>query len=119
MIIKAARILSHDLLYAPSQSLTPEREQYCLDGQVGTYAGIYKRGNGEGCKSYGGYAKYWRGPSHFACIVPDNLDPAVVAPMMCGGTTLFSPLQQYGAGKEAKNVGIVGVGGLGHFGIIL
>lgn len=38
--------------------------------------------------------------------------------MMCGGVTVFSPLSQYGAGTTAKDVGIVGVGGLGHFGIL-
>ena len=38
--------------------------------------------------------------------------------MMCAGTTVYSPLVQYGAGKTAKDVGILGVGGLGHFGIL-
>lgn len=37
---------------------------------------------------------------------------------MCGGITVYSPLLHYGAGKTAKNVGIVGVGGLGHMGIM-
>lgn len=38
--------------------------------------------------------------------------------MMCGGTTVFSPLKQYGAGTTAKDVGVVGIGGLGHFAIL-
>lgn len=39
--------------------------------------------------------------------------------MLCGGVTVFSPLRQYGAGGEkAKDVGIVGIGGLGHFGLL-
>jgi D-arabinose 1-dehydrogenase-like Zn-dependent alcohol dehydrogenase len=37
---------------------------------------------------------------------------------MCGGATVYSPLTQYGAGKTAKDVGIIGIGGLGHFGVL-
>jgi len=45
------------------------------------------------------------------------LDSADVAPMLCGGITVYSPLKANGAGP-GKTVGIVGVGGLGHFGIL-
>jgi D-arabinose 1-dehydrogenase-like Zn-dependent alcohol dehydrogenase len=38
--------------------------------------------------------------------------------MLCGGATVYSPLKQYGAGTTAKDVGIVGLGGLGHFAVI-
>ena len=37
--------------------------------------------------------------------------------MLCGGITVFSPLQQNGAGP-GKKVGIIGIGGLGHFGLL-
>jgi D-arabinose 1-dehydrogenase-like Zn-dependent alcohol dehydrogenase len=37
--------------------------------------------------------------------------------MLCGGVTAFSPLTQHGAGP-GKSVGIIGIGGLGHFGIM-
>jgi alcohol dehydrogenase (NADP+) len=50
--------------------------------------------------------------------IPDGLDPAMAAPMLCGGATVYSPLTQYGAGKEAKDVGVIGIGGLGHFALI-
>ena len=50
--------------------------------------------------------------------IPKNLDPAFAAPIMCGGATVYSPLTQYGAGKTAKDVGIIGIGGLGHFGVL-
>lgn len=49
--------------------------------------------------------------------IPDGLDPAIAAPMLCGGVTVYQPLKQYGAGP-GKNVGIVGLGGLGHFGVL-
>jgi len=92
-------------------------EQYCAKGNTGTYAGKFSR-TSKGSKSYGGYANYWRGPAHFTVPIPDNVDPAEAAPMMCGGTTVFSPLKQYGAGTTAKDVGVVGIGGLGHFAIL-
>ena len=37
--------------------------------------------------------------------------------MMCGGATLYSPLVANGCGP-GKKVGIVGLGGLGHFGVM-
>lgn len=50
--------------------------------------------------------------------IPDGLDSAQAAPLLCAGITVFSPLKRFGAGP-GKKVGIVGVGGLGHYGIIL
>ncbi|KAM0755478.1 GroES-like protein [Meredithblackwellia eburnea MCA 4105] len=94
------------------------REPYCDGGQTGTYNGVFRAGNGKGDKSYGGYANYNRSPGHFVIKIPDGLDPALAAPMLCGGATVYSPLVQYGAGKTAKDVGIVGIGGLGHFGLL-
>ncbi len=49
--------------------------------------------------------------------IPDGLDSAQAAPLLCAGITSFSPLKRFGAGP-GKKVGIVGVGGLGHYGII-
>ncbi|GAA6020963.1 hypothetical protein JCM11491_001566 [Sporobolomyces phaffii] len=94
-------------------------EPYCAEGQTGTYAGEYKRQpEAKGYRSFGGYANYHRAPSHFVFKIPDGLDPASAAPLLCGGVTVYNPLVTYGAGKEAKDVGIVGIGGLGHFGLL-
>lgn len=38
--------------------------------------------------------------------------------MLCGGVTVFSPPVQYGAGTKAQKVGLICIGGLGHFGIL-
>jgi alcohol dehydrogenase (NADP+) len=35
------------------------REPYCDEGQVGTYNGVYKKGNGKGDKSYGGASRFF------------------------------------------------------------
>ncbi|KIX04544.1 uncharacterized protein Z518_05414 [Rhinocladiella mackenziei CBS 650.93] len=90
-----------------------DAENYCQNGQTTTYNSKYP----DGSKSYGGYADYWRGPSHFVFKIPDALASDVAAPMLCGGITAFSPLTQYGAGP-GKKVGIIGLGGLGHFGVM-
>lgn len=89
-------------------------ESYCARGVVNTYGGIYP--NDEG-KSYGGYADYNRTNGHFCVKIPDGLSSANAAPMLCGGITVYSPLKHNGCGP-GKTVGIVGVGGLGHFGIL-
>ncbi|KAJ5721972.1 NADP-dependent alcohol dehydrogenase 7 [Penicillium malachiteum] len=87
-------------------------EQFC-NRMVGTYNGTYANGG----KSYGGYSLYNRSPSHFVVKIPDAIPSAEAAPMLCGGITTYSPLRQNGCGP-GKKVGIVGVGGLGHFGIL-
>ena len=87
-------------------------EQYC-PRITGTYNSKYA----DGSKSYGGYSNYWRGPAWFAFKVPDNLPSAHAAPLLCGGATVFSPLLNNGAGP-GKSVGIIGIGGLGHMGVL-
>lgn len=87
-------------------------ENHCTR-TVGTYNGKYP----DGSKSYGGYADYCRAPSHFVFKIPDGISSEEAAPMLCGGITVFSPLQKNGAGP-GKRVGIVGIGGLGHFGLL-
>ncbi|BCR87847.1 NAD(P)-dependent alcohol dehydrogenase [Aspergillus chevalieri] len=88
-------------------------EQYCSHKFVGTYNSTYINGG----KSYGGYALYNRVPAHFAIKIPDSIPPSHAAPMMCGGVTVYSPLKHGGCGP-GKRVGIIGVGGLGHFGLL-
>jgi len=102
-----------------SSCLKPECE-YCASGienhcphSVTTYDSKYP----DGSKSYGGYAHYSRVPSHFVVKIPDGIPSAEAAPMLCGGITVYSPLKQNGAGP-GKKVGIVGIGGLGHFGLL-
>ena len=80
---------------------------------VGTYNSKWPTGE----KSYGGYSRHWRGDSHFVFAIPDGVDSAEAEPMLCGGVTLYSPLKQNGCGP-GKRVGIVGIGGLGHFGLL-
>ncbi|KAJ5112899.1 NADP-dependent alcohol dehydrogenase 7 [Penicillium angulare] len=87
-------------------------EQHC-NRMTGTYNGTYLNGG----KSFGGYSLYNRTPSHFVIKIPDAIPSADAAPMLCGGITVYSPLRQNNCGP-GKKVGIIGVGGLGHFGIL-
>ena len=49
--------------------------------------------------------------------IPDALPSPDAAPMLCAGITVYSPLKRFGAGP-GKKVGIVGIGGLGHYGVM-
>ncbi|KAK9466145.1 chaperonin 10-like protein [Lipomyces arxii] len=91
---------------------THDNEQYCPD-VVSTYGMSYP----DGSPAMGGYGKKHRVPAAFAFKLPDSIPSEIVAPMMCGGLTMYSPLKRYGAGPT-KTVGIVGIGGLGHFGLL-
>ncbi|SEK10482.1 NAD(P)-dependent alcohol dehydrogenase [Paraburkholderia diazotrophica] len=90
-------------------------EQYCENGFVGTYNGNDRV---TGAVTYGGYSTQLVVDEAFALRVPENLDPAGVAPLLCAGITTYSPLRTWGAGP-GKKVGIVGLGGLGHMGVKL
>lgn len=81
---------------------------------VTTYRGTYAE---TGCKTIGGNASHIRVNSKFAFKIPDNLDTASVAPLLCGGITGFSPLLQAKVGKGTK-VGVSGIGGIGHMTIL-
>ena len=80
-------------------------ENYCAK-PTHTYGGKWPNGG----KSYGGYATHNRAHGHFVLKIPEGLDSADAAPMMCGGITVYSPLKANGCGP-GKKVGIVGVGG--------
>lgn len=80
---------------------------------VQTYNSHYPNG----VKTYGGYATYWRGPSDWVFAIPSAMAAAEAAPMLCGGITLYAPLTRFGCGP-GKKVGIIGIGGLGHFGLL-
>ena len=64
----------------------------------------------------GGYADAVRVNSRFAIPVPDGLDSENVAPLLCAGITVYSPLRKHGVGPFSR-VGVVGIGGLGHLGL--
>src|SRR5690625_2527257 len=69
-----------------------------------------------GGPTFGGYSEDIVVNEHFALRIPENLDLAGVAPLLCAGITTYSPLRHWKVGPGQK-VGIVGLGGLGHMGV--
>lgn len=103
---------SGSCLKADCEACADGEESYC-SRMTGTYNSRYP----DKTKSYGGFAERWRGPAHFVFKIPDALPSAEAAPLLCGGVTVFAPLKKYGVGP-GKRVGIIGIGGLGHMGIL-
>jgi len=64
----------------------------------------------------GGYADAIRVNSRFAIPVPEVLTSENVAPLLCGGITVYSPLRNHLA-RPSSRVGVIGIGGLGHMAI--
>jgi uncharacterized zinc-type alcohol dehydrogenase-like protein len=90
-------------------------EQYCDNGFVGTYNGPAFGGE----NTYGGYSQTIVVKESFVLrIRHDEKQLAAVAPLLCAGITLYSPLRHWQAGP-GRTVGIVGLGGLGHMGVKL
>jgi uncharacterized zinc-type alcohol dehydrogenase-like protein len=88
-------------------------EQFCEPGMIGTYNAPDKHLN---THTFGGYSERIVVDENFVLRVPDNLDLAATAPLLCAGITTYSPLKHWNVGPGQK-VGVVGIGGLGHMGI--
>lgn len=91
-------------------------EQYCENGFTGTYGGEDKIGGTAHKMTFGGYSDKITVDERFVLRIPENLDPAAAAPLLCAGITTYSPLKHWKVGPGQK-VGIIGLGGLGHMGV--
>ncbi|MDQ3207329.1 MAG: NAD(P)-dependent alcohol dehydrogenase [Gemmatimonadota bacterium] len=88
-------------------------ENYCDVGFTLTYNSPDPHTGGV---TYGGYSSRIVVDQHFVLRIPQQLDPAATAPLLCAGITTYSPLRHWEVGPGQK-VGIVGLGGLGHMGV--
>jgi uncharacterized zinc-type alcohol dehydrogenase-like protein len=88
-------------------------QQYCLEGMTGTYNG-YERNTQT--IAYGGYSNNFVIDENYAVTVPTNLEMSGVAPLLCAGITLYSPIRHWKVGPGSK-VAVMGLGGLGHMGV--
>ena len=91
------------------------QEQFCAKGSTLTYAGLDRI---DGSLTQGGYSDHVVVREEFVCRIPENLDIAKAAPLLCAGITTYSPLRKFGVGEGSK-VGVAGLGGLGHMGVKL
>lgn len=87
-------------------------EQYCLNGMVGTYAATDR----DASTTQGGYSTAVVVDANFVLSIPEGLDPAAAAPLLCAGITTYTPLKHWGAGPGTR-VAVVGLGGLGHMAV--
>jgi len=90
-------------------------QQYCENGATYTYGGTDPI---DGSTTRGGYAEQVVVKAGFVLKVPENLDPAGAAPLLCAGITTWSPLRHWKVGPGSR-VAVVGLGGLGHMGLKL
>ena len=90
-------------------------EQYCTGGSTGTYNSADKHTGGH---TLGGYSSSIVVDQGFVLRIPEGMDQAAAAPLLCAGITTYSPLRHWKVGPGMK-VGIVGLGGLGHMGVKL
>jgi len=90
-------------------------EQFCRDGFTPTYNG---RDRLTQDVTYGGYSKHLVTREEFVLSIPNGLDLARAAPLLCAGITTYSPLRTWNVGAGSR-VGVLGLGGLGHMAVKL
>ncbi|WP_079077734.1 alcohol dehydrogenase catalytic domain-containing protein [Streptomyces sp. CdTB01] len=90
------------------------QEQYCLKGHTLIFGSLDPAE--PGAHTQGGYSEAIVAPEDFVVRVPETLDPAAAAPLLCAGITVYAPLKRFAAGPGTK-VAVVGLGGLGHLGV--
>jgi uncharacterized zinc-type alcohol dehydrogenase-like protein len=88
-------------------------QQYCLEGMTGTYNGYERDGK---TVAMGGYTNRFVINEDYAVQIPANLPLEGVAPLLCAGITLYSPIKHWNVGP-GKKVAVMGLGGLGHMGV--
>ncbi|HEX5462023.1 MAG TPA: alcohol dehydrogenase [Steroidobacteraceae bacterium] len=64
----------------------------------------------------GGYQEYMIAPVEALAALPESLNAAEAAPLLCAGITTYNALRHSGA-RPGDLVAVLGVGGLGHLGI--
>lgn len=88
-------------------------ENSCFNGPVWSYS---SKDPVDGTDTKGGYSTIMVAPEHFVLPLPDSIDMAHVAPLLCAGITTYSPLKHWNVGP-GKKVGVIGLGGLGHMAV--
>jgi uncharacterized zinc-type alcohol dehydrogenase-like protein len=88
-------------------------ENSCFNGTVWTYS---SKDPVDGTDTKGGYSSLIVVPEHFVLHLPESLDMAHAAPLLCAGITTYSPLRHWKVGPKMK-VAVIGLGGLGHMAV--
>jgi len=96
-------------------SCKKDLEQFCQKGAAYTYNGTEMDRK---TPTFGGYSQSVVVTEDFVLKIPRKLEGPGVAPLLCAGITTYSPLRHWKVGK-GQEVGVVGLGGLGHMGVKL
>ncbi len=88
-------------------------EQFCDEGVTFSFNSPDKYLGGT---TFGGFSETYVCNENYILHIPETLDLASAAPLLCAGITVYSPLKHWHAGP-GKMVGILGIGGLGHVAI--
>lgn len=88
-------------------------EQFCENGWTVVFNSPDKISGGQ---TYGGFSERIVAKADYVLKMPENVDLAASAPILCAGITVYSPLKHWKAGPGRK-IGIIGIGGLGHIAI--
>lgn len=93
-------------------------DQYCTSGMVPTYSGVerYRDDEHNGQRTQGGYSTHIVVDERYVLRIPENLPLDGVAPLLCAGITVYSPLRHWKVGPGTR-VGVMGLGGLGHMAV--
>ncbi|ARQ68042.1 NAD(P)-dependent alcohol dehydrogenase [Streptomyces marincola] len=89
------------------------QENFCRAFPTLTYGGTDRH---DGTPTLGGFSREYVVRDQFAHPVPEGLDPAATAPLLCAGVTVWEPLHALGAGPGSR-VAVAGLGGLGHLAV--
>uniref|UniRef100_A0A2P2KTS3 Alcohol dehydrogenase n=1 Tax=Rhizophora mucronata TaxID=61149 RepID=A0A2P2KTS3_RHIMU len=89
-----------------------DNEQYC-NKKIWSYNDVYT----DGKPTQGGFAESMVVDQKFVVKVPDGMSPEQVAPLLCAGVTVYSPLNHFGLKESGLRGGILGLGGVGHMGV--
>ena len=92
---------------------TDHHEQFCEIGPAYTYNSTERDRT---TPTQGGYSRHVVVRERFVLVVPESLDPAGAAPLLCAGITTYSPLKHWNC-KPGDKVAVVGLGGLGHMAV--
>ena len=90
-------------------------EQFCLENFTMTYGSDDRH---DGTLTQGGYAETIVVSEAFVLRMPEGIDLASAAPILCAGITTYSALKHFGV-QDGHKVGVIGMGGLGHMGVKL
>ncbi len=97
-----------------------EGEENHCEGPHGptlTYNG-YLFPNGSRYNTFGGYSNNIVVREEFVLRIPEGMDPAKAAPLLCPGTDTYGPLKRFDI-QPGDRIGVVGIGGPGHLAVMM